>query len=76
MKKKVKYVCRECKNDNVSVDAYVDWNPITQEWTDIRAIFDEATCHECEGSTKLDEVELDADPAQVRVSNQESNNAS
>lgn len=63
MTKKVKYVCRDCKSDNVSVDAYVDWNQEKQEWCDIRATYDDATCHECGDSTKLIEVPADADPS-------------
>lgn len=71
--KKVKYVCRDCKSDNVSVDAFVDWNEETQAWDLIHAVYDYATCHDCGDSTKLDEVTLD-EIDQVRVSNQESNN--
>ena len=70
--KKVKYVCRECNSDNVSVDAFVDWNEETQAWDLIRATYDEANCHECGDSTKLNEVPLET--SNVRVSNQESNN--
>ena len=59
MSKKVKYVCRTCKSDNVSVDAFVDWNEDTQKWDLIRATYDEATCHDCGDSTKLNEVPLE-----------------
>lgn len=55
----VKYVCRECKSDNVSVDAFVDWDKESQTWSIIRATYDDATCHECGESTKLDEVPLE-----------------
>lgn len=73
--KKIKFVCRYCGSDNVSVDAYVDWNPEKQEWSDIRAVYESATCHECGDSCKLKEVPY-ADSAQMGIPNQESNNAS
>ena len=74
--KKVIYVCGRCGSDNVSKDAFVDWNVTKQEWNIVRAVYDEATCHDCGDSTHLVEQDFNADPAQVRVSNQESNNAS
>ena len=63
MKKRVKYVCCDCGSDNVSVDAFVDWNQEKQEWCDIRATYDEATCHECGDFCKLNGVPADANPS-------------
>jgi hypothetical protein len=74
---KVTYVCGCCGSDNVSKDAFVDWNITNQEWDLVRAVYDEATCHDCGDSTRLVEQEInDTDSAQMGVSNQESNNAS
>ena len=70
---KKQMVCRDCGSDDVSVDAYVDWNVETQSWDIIRATYESATCHQCGDSCKLNEVPY-ADPAQVRVPDEAGNN--
>lgn len=49
---KVTYICGICGSDQVSRDAWVDWDTATQQWV-LGAVFDYAHCHGCEGKTHL-----------------------
>jgi hypothetical protein len=49
---KVEYVCDICGSDQVSRDAWADWDTATQQWT-LGAVFDYAHCHRCEKKTHL-----------------------
>lgn len=51
------YVCNVCGSDDVSRDAWADWDTLDQQWV-LRAAFDHAHCHRCDGETRLVEVEL------------------
>jgi hypothetical protein len=58
---KMQMICRNCGSINVVADAYAGWNVETQAW-EISNVFDKgAHCDECEGETRIDEVEWDAD---------------
>ena len=46
-------VCRSCRSERVAVDAWACWNPETGMW-ELENTFDDAHCHQCEDSTKLD----------------------
>ena len=56
---KVDYVCNVCGGNDVSRDAWADWDAATQHWV-LGAVFDYAHCHDCDGETRLEEVELPA----------------
>jgi hypothetical protein len=54
----VDYVCNTCGGNSVTRDAWAAWDAEAQEWT-LGAAFDYANCHDCEGETKLVEVDRD-----------------
>ncbi len=51
---KVEYVCAYCGSNEISRDAWADWDTGTQQWV-LGAIFDYAHCHRCESETSLEE---------------------
>ena len=55
--KRIAIVCRTCGSDDVSRDAWADWDVREQEWV-LRCAFDYALCHRCDGETRLVEVKL------------------
>jgi hypothetical protein len=55
---KVAVRCRTCKSENVSLDAWADWDVEAQQWV-LGTTFDYAHCHTCEGETRLVEVPLE-----------------
>lgn len=55
--KRVAYVCKHCGSDDVSRDAWADWDKREQKWV-LRTVFDYAHCHPCDGETRLVEVEI------------------
>ena len=59
--KRIAIVCKHCGSDDVSRDAWADWDIKKQQWV-LRTAFDYAHCHRCDGETSLVEVEL-AQPA-------------
>lgn len=48
-------VCAACGSDDISRDAWGDWDVATQQWV-LRTVFDYAHCHACDGETSLAEV--------------------
>lgn len=54
---RIAIVCGECGSDEVSRDAWADWDTGKQEWV-LGAVFDYGHCHKCEGESSLIEVEL------------------
>ena len=50
-------ICGSCGSDDVSRDAWADWDTREQRWV-LRTAFDYAHCHRCDGETRLVEVEL------------------
>jgi hypothetical protein len=52
----VDYVCNVCGGNDVSRDAWADWDAGTQDWV-LRTAFDHAHCHTCEFETRLVEVD-------------------
>jgi hypothetical protein len=54
---KVKYVCAYCDSDEISRDAWADWDTGSQSWV-LGAVFDYAHCHRCERETSLTEREI------------------
>jgi hypothetical protein len=55
--KRFAMVCSRCGSDDVSRDAWADWDIGTQQWV-LRCAFDYAHCHQCDGETSITEVEL------------------
>ena len=53
----VDYVCRTCRGANIARDAWAEWDAEAQAWV-LGAVFDHTHCHDCEGETRLIEVEL------------------
>ena len=61
--------CRSCGSEQVARDAWACWNPETGLW-ELEQVFDDAHCHACEGSTKLDWKHRDAlDRTRIRELN-------
>jgi len=56
-RKRMAIVCGTCGSDEVSRDAWANWNVQTQRW-ELGAVFDYGHCHRCEGESRLLEVEL------------------
>jgi hypothetical protein len=56
--KRIAIICGTCGSDEVSRDAWGEWNVEAQEW-ELRTVFDYAHCHRCDGETRLVEVELE-----------------
>ena len=54
---KIRIVCGTCGSENVSRDAWGDWDVDTQGW-ELRTVFDYAHCHVCDCETRLEEVPL------------------
>jgi hypothetical protein len=48
-------VCRECGGNNVSRDAWAEWDVASQQWM-LGSVFDHAYCHDCGEKASLDEV--------------------
>lgn len=53
----VTYVCNTCGSDDVSRDAWAEWDVEEQRWV-LRTEFDYAHCHRCDSETRLIEVKL------------------
>ena len=52
---KVRMVCGTCGSDDVSRDAWGDWDVEVQDWV-LRCVFDYAHCHTCDAETRIEEV--------------------
>ncbi len=55
--KRIAIICGTCGSDEVSRDAWADWDTDQQEWV-LGAVFDYGHCHRCENESRLIEVEL------------------
>lgn len=53
----VDYVCNTCGGNSVTRDAWAEWDAEGQDWV-LGAVYDYAFCHDCQGATRLEEVEL------------------
>jgi hypothetical protein len=54
--KRYAMVCKTCGSDDVSRDAWANWDIGAQQWV-LGSVFDHAHCHRCDGETRLVEVE-------------------
>jgi hypothetical protein len=55
--KRIAIICGTCGSDEVSRDAWADWDIDKQEWV-LGSVFDYGHCHKCECESRLIEVEL------------------
>ena len=55
--KRIAIICGTCGSDEVSRDAWANWDIGTQEWV-LGSVFDDGFCHRCECESRLIEVEL------------------
>lgn len=55
---KVRVVCANCGSEDVSRDAWADWNVQSQDWV-LRTGFDYAHCHACDRETRLKDAPLE-----------------
>ena len=55
--KRIAIICGTCGSDEVSRDAWANWEIGKQEWV-LGAVFDDGHCHRCERESRLIEVEL------------------
>lgn len=58
MPNKISVVCSHCGSKDVRRDADAAWDEATQDW-ELCAVYDNATCEDCEGETSLDEIPLE-----------------
>ena len=52
---KLRMVCETCGSDDVSRDAWSDWDVAAQAWV-LRTVFDYAHCHACDAETRIEEI--------------------
>jgi hypothetical protein len=57
----VDYFCGTCGGRKVTRDAWAEWDVEEQEWV-LGAAFDYAYCHDCDGETRLEEIEIKTPP--------------
>ena len=50
-------VCSTCGSDDVSRDAWAQWDIDIQEWT-LRHVYDAGYCHRCDCEAHLEELPL------------------
>jgi hypothetical protein len=55
--KRIAIACGTCGSDEVSRDAWANWDTRGQEWM-LGAVFDYGHCHRCGTESSLIEVEL------------------
>lgn len=51
---KLEMVCGTCGSNEVSRDAWADWDSASQQWV-LGAVFDYGHCHACQGKTSIEE---------------------
>ncbi len=54
---KVTIVCHDCRSEEVTRDAWAEWDTNTQQWA-LGAVYDFAFCHNCQVETRLAEVSV------------------
>jgi hypothetical protein len=55
--KRIAIICGTCGSDEVSRDAWANWDTRSQQWV-LGAVFDYGHCHRCDGESRLIEVDL------------------
>jgi len=54
----VRMVCEDCGSEEVTRDAWAEWNVATQDWG-LGAVFDYAYCHRCQRDARIEEVPME-----------------
>jgi hypothetical protein len=57
--KRIAIVCGSCGSNEVSRDAWANWSVKMQQW-ELGSVFDYGHCHNCDGESRLVEVELES----------------
>jgi hypothetical protein len=55
MIERINIICSTCGSDNVSRDAWADWDTPTQQWV-LGNVFDYCHCHTCDRESRLKEI--------------------
>jgi hypothetical protein len=55
--KRYTMVCSQCGSDQVSRDAWANWDTVEQQWV-LGAVFDYAHCNKCDRETSIIQIEL------------------
>lgn len=58
-------VCRTCQSNDVTKDAWAEWDPIKQDWV-LHSTYDDEFCQACEQSTKLDWINAEFPFEEIR----------
>lgn len=56
-KPRVRMVCADCGSEQVTRDAWAEWNAELRAWQ-LGAVFDYAYCHRCQRSARIEERRL------------------
>ena len=59
--KRIAIICGTCGSDEVSRDAWANWDTVSQQWV-LGSVFDYGHCHRCDCESRLVEVELASTP--------------
>ena len=51
---KVRMVCADCGSEDITRDAWAEWNVEAQDWQ-LGAVFDYAYCHRCQSTARIEE---------------------
>lgn len=62
----LRMVCGTCGSDEVTRDAWAEWNVAAQGWG-LGAVFEQAFCHRCQRSTRIVEAPLPDPDRESRV---------
>lgn len=52
-KDRLRMVCAACSSEQVTRDAWAEWNIEAQDWQ-LAAVFDFAHCHRCQATTHIE----------------------
>lgn len=55
--RRIEIICGTCGSRNVARDAWAAWDAEQQDWV-LGAVFDYGHRHDCDGESRLEEVEL------------------
>ena len=56
---KYKVVCDHCGSDSVLINAFVQWDELSQDWHIVNTFDKGSHCDECEGECRTVEVAID-----------------
>ena len=53
-----KYICKNCRSEDVYRDAWAEWDITEQQWV-LQNWFDAAYCNDCDKESDLEEIEIE-----------------